>query len=249
MGNFKLTKTINSGVIIEHEGVKILVDGLFGEEHLFDPLMQEQKNDIINGLPPYDNIDVLLFTHLHSDHYSKDLVDQWLRDNTKAKVIMPRDSSYSINEYQDNIINVEGEKYNLYWSLGNLKIRGIRTGHIMLDCPDHYCFEVSFKEWAVILTGDMSLDTLAHILDNRMADKCTLFLNPLHIYEVWNKKIHIEEILKLDKIFIYHLPSEGYDTLNFRKSIEDLWPEINADIPNGELLLSPMMLLNNKGQI
>jgi len=42
------------------------------------------------GLPPYDDVDVLLVSHAHGDHFSADLVLSYMRKNPTVKLVAPK---------------------------------------------------------------------------------------------------------------------------------------------------------------
>jgi L-ascorbate metabolism protein UlaG (beta-lactamase superfamily)/alpha/beta superfamily hydrolase len=80
----ELTFINTAGFMLKSGDYKVLIDGLFdGVPSRYKPptiFLQEA----IAGLPPYDGIDLLLFTHDHSDHFSSRLVLQFLLNNPET---------------------------------------------------------------------------------------------------------------------------------------------------------------------
>jgi L-ascorbate metabolism protein UlaG (beta-lactamase superfamily) len=78
----------NAGVLINMNGKKILIDGLNNANHaLYKSTPIEISEQIIGGIPPFDNIDVMLITHNHSDHFDVEGVTRFLEKNSDTFVI------------------------------------------------------------------------------------------------------------------------------------------------------------------
>jgi L-ascorbate metabolism protein UlaG (beta-lactamase superfamily) len=67
----------NSGFMITAGDKKILIDGLWSTDAESDP----QPADVSDAQPPFDGIDLILVTHDHGDHFSADMVCQYLQNN------------------------------------------------------------------------------------------------------------------------------------------------------------------------
>lgn len=74
----------NAGFMIKIGDKKILVDALFkgfeGDYNLPEQI-QEKLN---NAQAPFDDVDLILVTHAHSDHISADMVQQHMKNNPNA---------------------------------------------------------------------------------------------------------------------------------------------------------------------
>ena len=56
------------GIIIEFDGVKIMIDALFTSPDGTDP---KHRQAMLEALPPYDDPDIILITHHHHDHRTR----------------------------------------------------------------------------------------------------------------------------------------------------------------------------------
>ena len=77
----------NSGFLVTIEEKKILIDGIFtgfAIEYIQPP---EIKEMIANAQPPFDNIDLILVTHTHDDHFNSLRVANYLVKNPGTVVI------------------------------------------------------------------------------------------------------------------------------------------------------------------
>lgn len=87
----KVTYVANEGFLIATSNHKVLIDALFGN---IPGNWCEQPDDsvanlMIKGLPPFDNIDAVLVTHKHADHFNESMVTSFLINNRKPVLICP----------------------------------------------------------------------------------------------------------------------------------------------------------------
>jgi L-ascorbate metabolism protein UlaG (beta-lactamase superfamily) len=87
----KVTYLGNCGFMYESGTFKILIDP-FGTEfgNFFFLPSEDTKSKIIDGLQPFNNIALLLITHIHGDHFNLHLAENFLLKNKEAKMICPR---------------------------------------------------------------------------------------------------------------------------------------------------------------
>lgn len=87
-GENRLTYVSNAGVLLNLQGKKILIDGLCSEGfNLYSTTPDKIAEDILSGSPPYDGIDLMLFTHHHGDHFDPELVAAYVRNGGTATVV------------------------------------------------------------------------------------------------------------------------------------------------------------------
>lgn len=84
-----ITYIANEGFLIEAQGKKILVDGIFNDKTInyADVPSEEILNNITSANTPFNDIDVLLVTHKHRDHFSSIPVGNHLKNNSDAVLI------------------------------------------------------------------------------------------------------------------------------------------------------------------
>jgi len=86
----KITYLANCGFLYEGNKSKVLIDPFgtnFGKTFFLPS--NETKTNIIKGNVPFDDIDLLLITHIHEDHFNAKLTGAFLLNNPKAKMICP----------------------------------------------------------------------------------------------------------------------------------------------------------------
>ena len=114
-----VTYIANEGFLIETANHKVLIDALFGN---IKGNWCDQANDTVSdlmqkGIAPFDNIDVVLVTHKHSDHFNESMVIKFLVNNKKAVLICP-----------DQV----GEllKRNEGYSMVSVRIHSLKSGNV-----------------------------------------------------------------------------------------------------------------------
>lgn len=75
----------NSGVLVEGGGLRLLVDGVYGENRYFTPPLKEVRKAVFGMDSLYRSLDYLLFTHRHVDHFSAVYADEYARNNESLR--------------------------------------------------------------------------------------------------------------------------------------------------------------------
>ena len=134
----KVTYVANEGFLIETSKGKILVDALFGGikgswcEVPGDSLL----NLIINGQPPFDNIDVVLVSHYHVDHFNGKIVSEFMVKNPETILICPNQANQllmentSYPEFSERIKAIHSTNYiDISIVLGDIQIKAMTMNH------------------------------------------------------------------------------------------------------------------------
>ncbi|HSE19430.1 MAG TPA: MBL fold metallo-hydrolase [Pyrinomonadaceae bacterium] len=84
----EVTYIANEGVLISAGGKQVLIDGLhreYGPEYAFLPAADREK--IETAKAPFDQIDLILVSHRHLDHFHPESVGLHLQHNPKAVLV------------------------------------------------------------------------------------------------------------------------------------------------------------------
>ncbi len=111
----KFTKLEHSGCIIEHNGKKLLCD----------PVEFEVK------LPQLANVEVIIITHKHGDHFQPEVLAKVLVDNPNARIFVPQD--FELSEISGH--SVEKVADNVEWNLSDFNLKFFGKNHASI-VPD-----------------------------------------------------------------------------------------------------------------
>ncbi len=84
----EITYIGNEGFLISDGRSKILIDALYGpglQGYMVVP--KARRDSLEKALPPFDDVDLVLATHYHGDHFNPRSVGRYLLHNTKAVFI------------------------------------------------------------------------------------------------------------------------------------------------------------------
>lgn len=128
--NITVTYTGNMGVLITHDNISVLVDGLhkkYGDDYLFPPqkLIEKLKEGQETYIPP----SLLLFTHKHGDHYNLELTNNYLESHPESIVIGPGQVGKMIKKDKSfaKVLTDDYSKQEFFHK--NIKIRAFKMDH------------------------------------------------------------------------------------------------------------------------
>jgi L-ascorbate metabolism protein UlaG (beta-lactamase superfamily) len=157
-----IMQTQNDGVIIEVDGVKVMIDALF-----LDPngTPQTMIDAMRSAAPPYDGADIILATHHHLDHFDADIMvdhllnnpEGWFISTDAAVELMARDEDYDLVRDRVTGFHLEnGDSTTLTISGVDLEI--MFFSHGMEEVPNFgYLFNLGERTFFHI--GDIVFDS------------------------------------------------------------------------------------------
>ena len=87
--NVVITYLQNDGVLISDGTDKVLIDAVFTSAPGWINLNAAESAKITNAQEPYDDVDLVLITHVHGDHFGVSAVNTHLSNNANARLIAP----------------------------------------------------------------------------------------------------------------------------------------------------------------
>jgi L-ascorbate metabolism protein UlaG (beta-lactamase superfamily) len=142
--SLKTTKTCtvtyiaNEGFLIETTNHKVLIDALFG--NMKGNWCDQPGDSVIrlmtNGVIPFDNINIVLVTHRHSDHFNAPMTINFLRNNKSAVLICPDQVNERLkpaagfSDVSERIIAIRSQEHpDTSFMVKGIKIRAMRLKH------------------------------------------------------------------------------------------------------------------------
>ena len=103
----KVTFVGNAGFLITVGDKKILIDAFFSGFPPGYTLPFNVKTLLLNAKPPFDQVDLILATHDHADHFSAEMVRQHMQSNPKAVFISTTQAASQLADFGDRVIAVD----------------------------------------------------------------------------------------------------------------------------------------------
>ncbi len=100
----KIRRTANAGVLIETDGLSILLDGVCNKIAPYEETPESIRKELRDNFP-----DIVAFTHIHGDHFDREYAELY-KEKTLRSVL--------------------GPETFLFKSFGDIGITGISTRHI-----------------------------------------------------------------------------------------------------------------------
>lgn len=221
MGEFnEATYVSNAGLLLELYDKKILIDGFCNSIlPIYKNPPNRLKEKMILGAPPFNNIDILLVTHHHSDHFDSKSTGEFLKNNKDTFVLS---TSKVIKEINNVYCEIEEGRLiiakPLLYSREDTYIKGINIQSIsMLHQGEEYqdvenlgfLIEIGGKK--VLHVGDAK-----PIKENYMGLGLThknidLLVVTFPYVGVHTGRQVIEKYIKPQKIAVIHLPHRELD--------------------------------------
>lgn len=82
----------NEGFLVVLGGTKVLIDALPNSKYYVNP-SDSMVSMIMNGIPPFDNIDYVLVSHDHADHFNAEMMSRFLLNHPAAQFIGSSEAS------------------------------------------------------------------------------------------------------------------------------------------------------------
>jgi L-ascorbate metabolism protein UlaG (beta-lactamase superfamily)/putative hemolysin len=97
----------NSGFMITTSHKKILIDALFRGIKGVYTLPEDTQNLLGLAQSPFDNVDLILVTHSHRDHFDSSLVRQHLQNDPNAVIASQSRIISQYSTFADQIVNLD----------------------------------------------------------------------------------------------------------------------------------------------
>ena len=211
----------NEGILIKGTNTQLLIDATFKKEFDYlDVLPDSELEKIENAVSPYDNINLILATHVHGDHFNAELTGEHLELNQEALFLGPDETVANFKENFDGFeriaTRVNSETPDFFESktivLKDIEIEVLRLEHLG-DSPwkeaENVAYLINIEGKKIIHFGDAKID-----VDN--LEKCDLISKNIDvaILPFWqlgplSQKAIIEKYINPKLILAGHIPPKS----------------------------------------
>lgn len=246
----RLTYIANDGILLSTNKVKVFIDALHNQKvpiysKVPDHILQEMRNG--NGL--MNNVDCLLATHVHWDHFSPEEFNRYLEHNrvkaifttTEAGVLLRESTNKHLFKAVRHVImdSPIGELMSVEFP--EVKIKYFRVEHMGQEHHDveHFAFILEIDGIQFLHLGDSAFDKdyLTQMLQNEQID--VLFCNFPFINHPLGRII-INESIKPMQIYIIHLPFTDDDQYNFQRMLKKDLEKYREVLPPMKAFYEPL---------
>ncbi|MEI6100271.1 MAG: MBL fold metallo-hydrolase [Eubacteriales bacterium] len=195
--------TANAGVLICCKNKKILVDALHNTKTFrFSRVPDELLKQIADGSGDFADVDLLLFTHDHPDHYSKTWTQRCLERNPSVQIVSP---IHDFSE-RDNVHFLTRPKEELHIAGIEVTCRLLQHDGTEYAGLRNYAYLLDIDGTHILLLGDGAMDAKAiqSVLEGWKVNLAILnfpFLTLKRGRDIMN------QVICADKYLIFHLPS------------------------------------------
>lgn len=165
----EITYIANEGVLLQKGDQKVLIDALF--DGYFDDYMHPDKAlraKMTNGKTPYENVDLVLVTHRHRDHFETQVTGNFLKAHNESYFLSNYQVADSLRlDYSDyktvskRIIGLDKTLTILEDEINGIKVTSFFIEHAggRRDPPaENLCYIVDMKGSKVLHLGDADMD-------------------------------------------------------------------------------------------
>lgn len=221
MDNIKLTQIVNMGLLIEGGGKKILTDGIHNAKTPeWSTVDNSLMNYIIYGKGRFKDINYLLFTHQHNDHFNIEKTFEYIENNKVEKLAVTKLKDTTLKS-PEILQELDGNYYEVGTiNQENIIIEYMRTKHLSHEIIgiDNYAFIISINNKTILFSGDSDYakQEYAEALKGVEID---IIVAP---FIIANSEPGREFVRKLSPslLILDHLPNKEDDEYNYRRMVE-----------------------------
>lgn len=225
----------NAGVLICLDGRKILIDALCNTDSVFKNPLPSTVAQIVNGEPPFDNIDAMLISHHHEDHFDAESVGRFMLNNKKtflvssAKVISLIRSRIPGGS-RENLLELQLPRHSSKrLDLHGINILAVSLNHDgkMFNHVENYAFLIEGSR-KIMHTGDAGA-TRENYAGLNLADQgIDLLLAPFPYIGLITARQVLKEYIRPRKTALLHLPREDRDLDGWIKATKKSYQSVAA---------------------
>ncbi|WP_425802774.1 MBL fold metallo-hydrolase [Desulfitobacterium sp. Sab5] len=225
----KLIYISNAGVLIQLKDRKILIDGLCRSNNpIYKDPSPEIAQKIKGGIPPFNDLDLMLITHEHSDHFDPVSVDEFSKNNPGTVILstpnvitklrtydsmeMDKEQAnlieFNLNLHQEETLNFQG-----------MKIRIISLAHMGKNQEETqnyaYLIEYGLK---LLHVGDADAVSENYNQLNLVPQKIDYLIAPFPYISIPSARRVIKDYINPQKIAVLHFPHKELDHFGWIKA-------------------------------
>ena len=251
--SISITLTANEGILIQQGALRLLVDGIHRGGGGFSPVPADLLEEMCRGEGPFGNVDLMLYTHCHPDHFHPGDTARYLAANRVKGLFFPDEPPFHRPDLLEAAarsgasirwLDSPDGKVRLYSPLPGVHVGVCRLPHAGgkdFAGVGNYCFLLRLGGKNLFLPADADYlpEAFSRMLAGTPVDAA--LVNPLYV----NKREGRASLAAIAprELIVYHLPFEGMDQLHFRPAIQRDLERFAGELPPTRLLWNPRQTL------
>lgn len=207
----EVTYIANEGFLISMGGTKLLIDALHKTKNYASP-SDTLAAKMIDAIPPFDNVDYVLVTHDHADHFSAEMVSRFLLNHPGAQFIASSETCRKLagNDAADRKRSGIDLKMGRHRAVRGSKaeIVALRLDHSGSREISNLAFVVRSNGYTIVHVGDA---LLAHNEEYLRAFDWSRYTVDLLFIEYFDRSSPaqeiIENLIKPGHVVLMHIPA------------------------------------------
>ncbi|MCH9649156.1 MAG: MBL fold metallo-hydrolase [Deltaproteobacteria bacterium] len=209
-----LTYISNEGFLLEAGGRKVLVDALVGTNPRYISMSHEVRSQLEGAEAPFDDVDLVLATHYHGDHFEAQGVGRHLLANPRAVFVSTRQAVEKLqNEFsefskiEDRVHAAapkEGQRHK-FPELG-LEVLNLHHGRNRRPLVENHGFVFEVGSWKILHVGDTEAQKDEFAANSLDKDGIDVALLPGWIVFDSTWEGVISEAIQPGRVAVMHLP-------------------------------------------
>lgn len=251
--SLKLTYVSNAGVMLQCNGNKVLIDGMCSSKlPIYKNTPLEVKELMISGAYPYDKMDTLLFTHIHSDHFDAESTACLLRNNKDTLLLAPQNVVTEVKErlpyYACNRLTAVDDRLGKTeaFNINGIMIQSISMLHEGKEyenvCNLAYLVDIGGKK--VLHVGDAKPAVENYRYMNFINMNIDLLIAPFPYIGLPSARQVIEKHIKPKRIAVVHMPHRELDSGGWIAATMKSYTRIKESFTETVILEKPGEYLN-----
>ncbi|UCE41422.1 MAG: MBL fold metallo-hydrolase [Candidatus Aminicenantes bacterium] len=154
----------NEGILITAGSNKVLIDALFDNPNPnYRSPSEDMLERMLSGTAPFDNVDLVLVTHNHPDHFSPGFAAQFMENNPNAQLMAAKDTVTAMKDnikdwgqVQDRVFSFDLEPgETAEKTVGEIAVKMFRTLHSGdLESPHNLMYLIKMDGRSIFHEGD-----------------------------------------------------------------------------------------------
>jgi L-ascorbate metabolism protein UlaG (beta-lactamase superfamily) len=245
-----VTYIANEGVLLDFGSKKIVIDGMFRHLPGYPRPSDTARNEMENALGKFAEVDLVLATHHHADHFDAKVVGWHLTANRKATFVAARQATQDLAEkfpgypqFASRVLEVTpGTGQSIELQAGGVPLRVLRLRH---GNTMNVGFLLDMGLFKVLHVGDADGDVANFDPFDLQKEEIDYALLPYwYALDAESRRVIREHIAPKQVIF-FHIPEDDPDHPQLQKHMQELGgragltARIQKEFPQAMFLLTP----------